>query len=136
MVMMQLANGVQASYTQCHYTPDSHRNYTVIGTQGRIENCGDMSNPHQEAIIRIWDRRVNYQENGCESISVPVVTGSHGGADPQTVDAFIRYLKTGINDGATPLDARNSVAVGCLATDSLRNGNQPHDIPPYRPADR
>ncbi len=133
MVLMQLTNGVQATYMQCHYTPDSHRNYSVIGTNGRIENCGDASTGAHEAVIRIWDRRVYYSENGTESIAVPLVAGSHGGADPQIVDAFVNYLKTGEHDGATPLDARNAVAVGCLATQSLRNGNQPYDVPEYLP---
>ena len=41
MVMMQLENGAQATYMQCHYTPDTERNYTFIGTKGRIENVGD-----------------------------------------------------------------------------------------------
>lgn len=133
MMLMQLANGVQASYEQCHYTPDSHRNYTVIGTEGRIENCGDHSTPDQEAVIRIWDHRVGYLENGTASISVPPVLGSHGGADPMIIDAFIRYLKTGHREGATPLDARSAVAAGHMATESLRNGSQPFDVPEYRP---
>jgi predicted dehydrogenase len=130
MVLMQLANGVQASYEQCHYTPDAVRNYTVIGTQGRIENCGDSSSSEAEAIVRIWDRRVGYLENGTESISIPPLGGSHAGADPQIVKSFLRYLKTGEMEGATPVDARNAVAVGYLATQSIRNGNQPFEIPP------
>jgi predicted dehydrogenase len=130
MMLMQLSNGVQASYEQCHYTPDSCRNYTIIGTKGRIENCNDFSLPDSEAIIRIWDRRVNYVENGTESIAIPPLHGSHAGADPLTLDAFLRYLKTGQNDGAKPEDARMSVAAGVMATQSLRSGNIPLDIPP------
>jgi predicted dehydrogenase len=130
MVMMQLANGVQASYEQCHYTPDSCRNYTIIGTNGRIENCNDFSTKHAEAVIRIWDHRVTYLENGTESISVPPIDGAHGGADPLNIEAFLNYLKTGKHDGAKPIDARQAVAVGVLATQSLRNGNVPYDIPP------
>lgn len=130
MILMQLANGVQASYEQCHYTPDSHRNYTVIGTAGRIENCGDYSTPENEAVIRIWDRRVGYLENGTESIAVPAITGSHGGADPIIIDGFLNYLRSGELAGATPIDARQAVAVGVAATHSLRNGNIPIDIPP------
>jgi predicted dehydrogenase len=129
MILMQLANGVQASYEQCHYTPDSYRNYTVIGTAGRIENCNDFSIPEAEAIIRIWDRRVNYIENGTESISIEPNEGSHGGADPLIINAFLQYLKTGHHDGAKPIDARQSVATGVMATHSLRNGNIPYDIP-------
>jgi predicted dehydrogenase len=130
MMFMQLANGVQASYEQCHYTPDMLRNYTVIGTEGRMENSGDHSTREHEAIIRLWTRRVRYIENGTESISIPPLSGSHGGADPLIVDAFLHYLKTGESTGATPLDARAAVAAGYLATQSLRNGNQPYDVPP------
>ena len=132
MMLMQLASGAQASYQQCHYTPDSHRNYTVIGTQGRIENCGDFSTEAAEAVIRIWDRRVGYLENGTEAVSVPPILGSHGGADPLIVDDFLGYLKTGRREGADPLDARAAVAAGCLATQSLREGNQPFDVPEFR----
>jgi len=132
MVLMQMANGVQASYEQCHYTPDAWRNYSVIGTAGRIENFGDHSLYEREAVIRIWDRRVRYSEDGTESISVPVAEGSHGGADPQIVAAFLEYLRTGKHEGATPLDARAAVAVGHLATLSMRNGNQPYEVPEFR----
>lgn len=131
MMFMQLANGVQASYEQCHYTPDSARNYTIIGTEGRIENCGDHSTADHEAIIRLWTHRVGYVENGTESISIPPLSGTHGGADPLIVDGFIHYLKTGELRGAAPLDARAAVAVGYLATQSLRNGSQPYDVPAY-----
>ena len=41
MMQMELDNGVLASYQQCHFTPDYWRNYTVIGTEGRLENFGD-----------------------------------------------------------------------------------------------
>ena len=41
MMLMELDNGVLASYEQCHFTPDYWRNYTVIGNAGRVENFGD-----------------------------------------------------------------------------------------------
>ena len=131
MVLMQLDNGVQASYEQCHYTPDDVRNYTVIGTKGRIENIADHSTEDRVAKVRIWDTRCGFCEKGTEEIELPVIEGSHGGADPLIMNDFIHYLKTGEYLGATPWDARQSVAVGCCATDSLRNGNEPRDIPEY-----
>jgi predicted dehydrogenase len=129
MMLMQLANGVQGNYVQCHYTPDACRNYTVIGTEGRIENCGDTSGAENEAVVRIWDRRVGYLENGTESISIPGLVGSHGGADVVIVADFLKYLRTGERSGASPMDARNSVAAGYLATVSMRSGNVPYDVP-------
>jgi predicted dehydrogenase len=38
VMIMELENGIKASYLQCHFTPDYHRNYTFIGTEGRMEN--------------------------------------------------------------------------------------------------
>lgn len=133
MVLMQLANGVQASYQQCHYTPDDHRNYTIIGTEGRIENCGDHSDGDHLATVRLWNRRCGYQEEGLETFKIPSTDGTHGGADPMIVEDFIQYLRTGVYRGATPLDARMSVAAGICATRSLRANGTPYDIPP--PAD-
>ena len=36
-ISMCTANGIIGTCMQCHFAPDSWRNYTVIGTKGRIE---------------------------------------------------------------------------------------------------
>ncbi|MFA9478937.1 Gfo/Idh/MocA family oxidoreductase [Phycisphaerales bacterium AB-hyl4] len=125
MILMQLDNGVQASYQQCHYTPDSHRNYTIIGTEGRIENQGDYSTDSHQAEVHLWTNRGDQHE----TIRIPSTPGTHGGADPEVVADFLRFLKTGHTHGASPLDARMSVATGVMATQSLRAGSQPYDVP-------
>lgn len=128
-VIMQMENGVLGSYLQCHYTPDSCRNYTVIGTEGRIENVGDSP----DSPIFLWNKRTDsYRMVGDEvHYGDPVVGGSHGGADPLIVDEFLRYVRGEIDQTtATPMAARMSVATGCQATASLRNGGQPYDVPP------
>ena len=130
MMLMQLDNGVQASYEQCHYTPDAQRNYTVIGTQGRIENFGDYSSPGNVAEVYLWTHRCGGNLRGCQTIRVEPIEGSHGGADPRIVSDFLEYVRTGKRVGAQPLDARMSVAAGYLATKSLRNGSVPMDVPP------
>jgi len=132
MMLMQLSNGVQASYEQCHYTPDSTRNYTIIGTQGRIENFGDYSNEGCEATIAVWSRRCGVTRMGTESYSIPPAKGSHGGSDPLIIGGFVECLRTGKINGATPFDARAAVAAGVQATYSLRNGNIPMDVPPVQ----
>lgn len=132
MVLLQLDNGVQATYTQCHYTPDSQRNYTIIGTEGRIENHGDHSTAAFEAEVLVWKQRCGHRLMEHQRIPVPRVAGTHGGADPQIVDDFLQFLKTGRSHGATFLDARMSAAAGVMATRSLREGNQPFDVPPPR----
>ncbi len=129
MLLLQLANGVQASYTQCHYSPDAHRNYTIIGTEGRIENFGDVSRHGQPATIHLWNQRVSYQPAGHEIIEVPRLEGHHGGADRLMIEDFLSFLTDGSTQGASPLDARQAVATGYLGTNSLREDSMPYDVP-------
>lgn len=130
MLLMQLDNGVQASYLECHYTPDAQRNYTVIGTEGRIENYGHASTPEHWCTVNLWNRRTGYSELGHEVFRVPHVDGTHGGADPLMVADFLRFLRGEPSEGASLLDARMAVATGVEGAYSLRNGSVPRSIPP------
>ena len=128
MILMRLDNGVFASYQQCHYTPDGWRNYTIIGTEGRIENFGDVPGP--ETCVRLWNRKEYYNPDGDEVFRFPSVDGSHGGSDPRIVAEFVRYVREGGKVATSPVAARFSVAAGCRAAASLRAGGQPMDVPP------
>ncbi len=130
MVLMQLDNGVFASYQQCHYTPDAWRNYTVIGTEGRIENFGDYGG---NCTIRLWNHRVDYQERGDAEYEIGENIGSHGGADPNIVAEFVRFVREGGTIATSPIAAREAVAAGVLATESIRSGGTPKAIPPVDP---
>ena len=137
MLLLQMENGVKASYQQCHYTPDKCRNYTIIGTEGRIENSGDRSTSDRWASVHRWNgRMVHSSQEGNEVFRIPHLKGTHGGADPLVVDDFINFLRGHEPLGAKPLDARMAVAVGCLGAASVRGGSLPMDIPPrpYHPA--
>ena len=129
MLLLQLANGVQASYMQCHYSPDAHRNYTIIGTEGRIENYGDVSQAGQPATIHLWNQRVSYQAGGHEVFEVPRLEGHHGGADRLMIEDFLSFLTDGTTQGASPVAARQAVATGYLGTNSLREGSVPYEVP-------
>ena len=133
MMQMQLDNGVFASYQQCHYTPDAWRNYTVIGTEGRIENFGDFTG---DVIVRLWNKPPNYNPDGDEQFRVSNgPAAEHGGADPRIVGEFVRLLREdGAAASATPIEARDSVAAGYAATESLRHGGIPMDVPTYQPS--
>ena len=130
MMLMQLDNGVFASYEQCHFTPDGWRNYTIIGTEGRVENFGDGPG---ESVVRLWNRKCYYNPYGDEQFFIPTLAGSHGGADPRIVGEFIRYVREDAKVTTSPVAARYSVAAGCLAAHSLRHGNVPMDVPPVPP---
>ncbi len=128
MVLMQLNNGVQASYMQSHYTPDSMRNYTIIGTEGRIENFGDY-NPG--STIRVWRNRTDkWSLDADYTVDVQTCGSNHGGADMNIIKDFLLVLREGKDPEVPSIAARNAVAVGCAAAESLRNGNIPITIAP------
>ncbi|MFA7256102.1 MAG: Gfo/Idh/MocA family oxidoreductase [Kiritimatiellales bacterium] len=131
MIMMQLANGVQACYMQCHYTPDSWRNYTVIGTKGRIENYGDI---YEDTVVELWNKRVDrFRLHGDATFQAASSVGSHGGADPKIVQGFIDYLRGEHTPVTTPQASRYAVAAGCAGADSIRNGGGVVEVPPLDP---
>jgi predicted dehydrogenase len=130
MVNMRLANGILASYQQCHFTPDYWRNYTIIGTEGRIENFG---NGEPGTVIRVWNRRHAYAATGDVEVPLEPETGGHGGADPRIVAEFLRFAAEGGATETSPVAARYAVAAGCAGAESLRNGGRPVVVPDLDP---
>ncbi len=125
MIMMQLANGAQACYMQCHYTPDNERNYTFIGTRGRIENVGDGAN----AQIHVWNKRGLRSEPDI-IYRVPKRSGSHAGADPFIIRNFLAFAGGREKAITSPVAAREAVAAGLLAHESMRTDGFRRNIPP------
>ena len=126
MINMQLDNGVLACYLQCHYTPDGWRNYTVIGTEGRLENFGTWR-------LHLWNHRTdNYAEvpDVVYNIAKPKDMSTHSGADPKIVKSFVDALRGVYDVHSSPQAARNSVAAGCQGADSIRQNGAPLDVPP------
>ena len=126
MINMQLDNGVLACYLQCHYTPDGWRNYTVIGTEGRLENFGSWE-------LRLWNHRTDsYAEvpDVVYNIPRPKNMATHSGADPKIVQSFVDALRGVYDVHSSPQAARNSVAAGCQGADSIRQNGEALDVPP------
>ena len=128
---MRLDNGVIASYQQCHFSPDYVRNYTVIGTEGRLENFGDEAG----AVVKVWNTGPSRYREDCDiAYQVPRSEGTHGGSDVLIMREFARFVRDGGRTDTSPLAARMSVAAGYMATLSLRDGGMPYDVPPLDPA--
>jgi predicted dehydrogenase len=125
MMMMTLDNGVQASYQQCHFTPDYWRNYTVIGTEGRLENFGDTSG----GVVKVWNRRHEWQAEGDVEYPIEGVASGHADADLLTMTEFLDHVLDGTPTVVSPIAAREAVAAGSLAAESLRNGSVPITVP-------
>ncbi|MFC7485614.1 Gfo/Idh/MocA family protein [Knoellia sp. CPCC 206453] len=125
MMQMRLDNGVLASYQQCHFTPDYWRNYTVIGTAGRIENLGD--GPGEE--IHVWTHRSEGRAEPDQVITILDGEGGHGGADPKLIAEFLRFAIEGGTTDTSPVAAREAVAAGVIATQSLRTDGSALAVP-------
>lgn len=117
MLIMELEGGIKASYLQCHFTPDYERNYTFIGTKGRIEN--DEVNGK----VYLKTRKTNtWNEYSNVTYDMKPEVGSHGGADPKIAQDFIELVLRNKQPLTSPFAGRMSVAVGCAATESIRSG--------------
>ncbi|WP_426302701.1 Gfo/Idh/MocA family protein [Arthrobacter sp. R-11] len=125
MMNMVLDNGVLASYQQCHFTPDYWRNYTVIGTTGRIENFGD--GPGER--IGLWTKRTPGYAEPDETVTIQDGEGGHGGADPRLIAEFLRFAADGGPTQTSPVAARQAVAAGVLAAESLRADGGAREVP-------
>lgn len=119
MVLMELEGGIKASYMQNHFTPDYQRNYTIIGTAGRIEN-----NEDEQRVILKTRKSNTWRDYSDRIYDIKKAEGSHNGADPKICDDFIDMILDGKAPIAPPLAGRMSVAVGCAATESMRAGGK------------
>lgn len=124
MVLMQLENGVQCSYLQCHYTPDDGRNYTIIGDAGRIENIGDSGT---------WEIHLkNTRRSGLGTpdriIRGEASTEGHGGSDSAILREFAAFVRDGSAVTVSAVGARDAVLTGIRATESLRDGSRPRVV--------
>jgi predicted dehydrogenase len=125
VMIMELDGGAKASYLQCHFTPDYHRNYTIIGTEGRVEN----SQPDRKVWVKT--RRSNtWRELADRTYDIKPAAGGHGGADPEICRDFVAMCLDNKRPLATPVAGRMSVAAGVCAAHSLRNGGIPVTVPP------
>ncbi len=130
LMTMALDNGVLASYAQCHVTPDYWRSYTVIGDAGRVENLGDGPGGR----IAVWDRRHPSWARPDAELEIEGTPEGHGGADAVMVAEFLRFVRTGEPTATSPVAAREAVAAGVVATESLRGDGSTRAVPELDPA--
>ena len=125
MMQMVLDNGVFASYQECHFTPDYWRNYTVLGTEGRIENFGDTAGH-----VAVYRGRSGYASKPTSAQRFRPTKGGHGGADSRIMAEFARFVRVGGVTDTSPIGAREAVAAGCAGAESIRSGGVPIEVPP------
>ena len=124
VVVARYASGALAAYQQCHFAPHYERNYTFIGTEGRIES----DEPHGK--VHLYRRTPGeMQVEPTEVHECASRFGGHGGADPQIARDFVDMVVDGKAPRAPAVAGRWSVAAGVCATESLRRGGEPVDVP-------
>lgn len=125
-VLMQLSNGVQATYEQCHFAFRSSREYMIHGTKGTLQNDGDRAT---DAVIKLFGKRgKDLLGEITGEWRFEEEEGFHGDADSRIVDEFINVLRGTAKPTMLIEDAVWAVKTGYAATQSLRNGNVPIDI--------
>jgi len=126
-INMRLNNGIIACYQQCHYTPDYWRNFTIIGTKGRIENIGSRGN---NVSIKIYQHKIaGYSEQADKTIHISN-TEKNQNIDKTIINEFLNYIRYNTPTKTNLLAARQAVATAHAATQSIRNGAIPQQISP------
>ena len=62
-------------------------------------------------------------------MSIVFSEGGHGGADPKLIAEFLRFASEGGSTQTSPIAARQAVAAGILAAESLRSDGSAREVP-------
>jgi predicted dehydrogenase len=108
-------NGAKMTYTECHFTPDYNRHFTLIGTKGRMVG---FYNNEQEFRIELTYRHSQRRD----VIYPPKVEGGHGGGDPMIQKEFLRRIEKGERCCPGVAGARNSAAIAIAAHHACLSG--------------
>lgn len=125
-LIMTLDNGVQATYSQCHFAHLACREYMIIGTKGTVRNQDD--NPERAVVQLFGKRRADAQSIPTEEWRFQGEKGFHGDADKRIVNEFVGIIRGTATPTISIKDAAWAVKTGYAATQSLRNGNIPIDV--------
>jgi predicted dehydrogenase len=118
IVLMQFANGVKATYTECHYTPDNNREYIFVGTKGKLkldDNLGKLFIYTRPKALMI--DKMEYQPGS--------IVGGHGGGDPKLFFDLAEAIDKRTQPLASVQAGLDAIRVGLLAHKSIRQGGKP-----------
>ena len=122
IVTVRYDNGAKLCYVECHFTPDYSREFTLIGTKGRMYG---FYNNEQDFRIEL-----TYRHSPRKEVLYPEKRpGGHGGGDPMIQKEWLDRIERG--DPACPgvSGARDSAAIAIAATHAAHEG-EPVTLPP------
>jgi len=111
-VIVEYEGGRIASYNECHFTPDDNREFTFVGTGGKLYMNG------AENTIRVQKRR----GRGPIEVYRERALGGHGGGDDRLLDDLARCVRGRGEPVAGPDAGYLSILVADGAARSIRQG--------------
>lgn len=122
LATIEYDNDTRAVYTECHFTPEYTREFTLVGTRGKMYA---LYNNEGNFLIRVSYRHTDHIDEWR-----PIFTGGgHGGGDQRIVEHYLDCALSGQQPVANIAAARDSVAVGAAGEESIETG-MPVEIPP------
>ncbi|MBD2843807.1 Gfo/Idh/MocA family oxidoreductase [Paenibacillus sp. IB182496] len=126
LAIIEYDNGARISFMECMFTPEYSREFTFVGTEGKMYG---FYNNEQHFKIVVQRRHSRKQE-----VYYPKqVQGGHGGGDTNIVRQFVRYIQAGAAEMPGVEGARDSAAIAIAAAQSCETG-LPVPIPLRREA--
>ncbi len=124
LVTIEYENGAKAVYTECHFTPDYIREFTFIGTEGKMYG-----------LYSRYGFKITLQRRFSEKVEVyrPKVTeGSHGGGDKRMFENIFNVISSKEKSSTDIKAGRDSAAIAICAEKSIKEG-VPAEVPkcPY-----
>lgn len=126
VAVLELEGGIKAAYLQCQFSAEYHRNFTIIGTKGRIENL------EAEGAIVIRRRRLTNAPVVDDEVVHVAPDPGHQQADREVLTTWIESLVARSAPPISVLEGRHSVAVGVKIAESIRQGGDPLYVPEYQ----
>lgn len=115
LAIIDYDNGARVTYMECHFTPEYSREFTFVGTKGKIIG---FYNNEQEFKITVWKRHSRKLDVYLSRRS----KGEHGGGDDAIIEAFIKRIRAGEPSLDGIWGARDSAAIAIAAADSAETG--------------
>ena len=127
VALIDYENGARISFIECQFTPEYSREFTFIGTGGKVEAYYD-----NEQNFRITVRRRH--ESAVDRRYPPRLEGAHGGGDPRIIRTFLDLVEHGEPVAHGIEGARDAAAIAIAAHESQTSG-APVSIPRVAPVE-
>jgi predicted dehydrogenase len=118
LVQILYANGIKASYNECHYTPDDNREYSFIGTKGKIV----LNDADGKLYIKTRNTAA-YKES--MTFTPGTIDSGHGGGDSRLLVDLANALDHQTQPLAGVEAGLQAIRVGLLAHESIRQNGKP-----------